>query len=79
MGDLAGAIDGTPSKIQEVDGNTPFAHVSKQLQVAHDEDGFRVEVLRELLGPVAKFTPLDTTGRLEMKCCTGPKTLMKAV
>ena len=40
MGDLAGAIDGTPSMIEEVDGNTPFAHASKQLQVAHDEDGF---------------------------------------
>ena len=62
-----------------MDDNTRLAHVLKQLQVAHDEDGFRVEVLRELLDPVAKSTPVDTMGRLEMKCCTGAKTQMKAV
>ena len=38
MANLAGAIDGTPS-MEDVDGNIPMRHVSKQIEVGVDEDG----------------------------------------
>ena len=41
MANLVGAIDGTPSMIDEVDDdNTPLGHVSQQTKVGIDEDGF---------------------------------------
>ena len=35
MANLAGAIDGTSSMIEDVDDNAPLGHVSKQKKVGH--------------------------------------------
>ena len=79
MGDLAGAIDGTPSKIEEVDDNTTLAHVLKQLQVAHDEDGFPSGGPKRITWPSCEIHARRHHGSAWNEVLHRPKNLMKAV
>ena len=67
MANLVGAIDGTPSMIDEVDDdNTPLGHVSQQTKVGIDEDGFPTGSPNSI-DDVAKSTMEDPMERLEME------------
>ena len=65
MGNLAGALEGTPSMMDEVDDNTPLGHVSKQLAVEHDEDGTPIGN-PNTIDSVATSTMEDPVGRPEI-------------
>ena len=67
MANLVGAIDGTPSMIDELDdNNTPLEHVSKEKK-SIDEDGIPIKSPNRI-DDVAKSTMEDPMVRPEMQC-----------
>ena len=42
MANLAGAIEATPSMMEDVDDDAPLVHVSKQIKVGSDGDRIRI-------------------------------------
>ena len=65
MANLAGAIVGTPSIMEDVDDNAPTGHVSKQIKEGINGDG--VPIGSPKIVDHAKSTTEDPLGRPEMK------------
>ena len=63
---LAGAIDGTPSMMEDVDDDVPMGHVSGQIEVGIDGDGIPTGSPNRM-DDHAKSTTEDPLGRPEMK------------
>ena len=72
IADLAGAIDGTPSMMEDVDDISLTGHASKQIKVGIDEDGVPIGS-PNTFGDHAKSTTEDLLGRPEMNRHRIPK------